>query len=80
MSTATTRAIAQAKEPSTHRKAKHIHRRYRLIRKIIERGDVKIRKVHTDENVADPLTKPLAWAKHDRHLSSIGMRKIDDTA
>jgi hypothetical protein len=29
------------------------------IREIIDRGDVKICKVHTDLNVADPLTKAL---------------------
>ena len=52
-------AIAQAKEPRSHQKSKHILRRYHLIREIIDRGDVKICKVHTDLNIADPLTKPL---------------------
>ena len=47
-------AIAQAKEPS-----KHILRRFHLIREISERGDVKICRVHTDDNVVDPLIKPL---------------------
>ena len=53
-------AIAQAKEPRSHQRSKHILRRFHLIREIVERGDVEIRKVHTDNNVADPLTKPLA--------------------
>ncbi|XP_039682830.1 secreted RxLR effector protein 161-like [Medicago truncatula] len=53
-------AIAQAKEPRSHQKSKHIQRRYHLIREIIERGDVKICKVPTLDNVADPLTKALA--------------------
>ena len=53
-------AIAQAKEPRSHQKSKHILRRYHLIREIIDRGDVKICKVHTDLNIADPLTKPLS--------------------
>ena len=44
---------------------KHILRCYHLIREIIERGDVKICRVPTDGNVADPLTKPLPQAKHD---------------
>ncbi|WVZ51632.1 hypothetical protein U9M48_002756 [Paspalum notatum var. saurae] len=39
-------AIAQAKEPRSHKKSKHILRRYHLIREIIDRGDVKICKVH----------------------------------
>ena len=52
-------AIAQAKEPRSHQRSKHILRRYHLIREIIERGDVKICRVPTDDNVADPLAKPL---------------------
>ena len=51
-------AIAQAKEPRSHPQSKHILRHFHLIREIIERGDVKIFRVHTDDNVVDPLTKP----------------------
>ena len=58
-------AIAQAKEPRAHQKSKHILRRFHLIREIVERGDVKIYKVHTDSNIADPLTKPLPRPKHE---------------
>ncbi|KAK8635004.1 hypothetical protein V6N13_022882 [Hibiscus sabdariffa] len=53
-------AIAQAKEPRSHQRSKHILRRFHLIREIIDRGDVEICKVNTDDNIADPLTKPLA--------------------
>jgi hypothetical protein len=35
-------AIAQAKEPRSHQKNKHILHRYHLIREIVERGDVKL--------------------------------------
>jgi hypothetical protein len=52
-------AIAQAKEPRSHQKSKHILRCYHLIREIVNRGDVNICKVHTNLNMADPLTKPL---------------------
>ena len=52
-------AIAQAKEPISHQRSKHILRRFHLIREIIERGDVKICRVHNDDNVVNPLTKPL---------------------
>ena len=53
-------AIAQAKEPISHQRSKHILRRYHLIREIIDRGYVKICKVPALDNIADPLTKPLA--------------------
>ena len=53
-------AIAQAKEPRSHQRSKHILRRFHLIREIIDRGDVKICRVPTNDNIADSLTKPLA--------------------
>ncbi|KAL4285292.1 hypothetical protein GQ457_16G014520 [Hibiscus cannabinus] len=59
-------AIAQAKESRSHQRSKHILRRLHLIQEIIDRGDVEICKVHTNNNIADPLTKPLAQQKHDR--------------
>ncbi|VFQ68965.1 unnamed protein product [Cuscuta campestris] len=62
-----TGAIAQAKEPRSHQKTKHIVRRYHIIREIIDRGDVEICKVGTDDNIADPLTKPLGKLKHEGH-------------
>ena len=73
-------AIAQAKEPRSHQRSKHILRRFHLIREIIERGDVKICRVHTDDNVDDPLTKPLPQSKHDSHTRSIGIRFMPDWA
>ena len=73
-------AIAQAKEPKSHQRSKHILKCYHLIREIIERGDVKICRVPTYDNVADPLTKPLPQAKHDRHARFIGIRYIDEWA
>ncbi|KAJ9547714.1 hypothetical protein OSB04_020257 [Centaurea solstitialis] len=56
-------AVAQAKEPREHHKSRHVLRKYHLIREIIGRGDVRICKIPTEENVADPLTKPLARVK-----------------
>ncbi|KAL4282170.1 hypothetical protein GQ457_03G015050 [Hibiscus cannabinus] len=71
-------AIAQAKEPRSHQRSKHILRRFHLIREIIDRGDVEICKVHTDDNITDPLTKPLTQHKHDRHTESLGIRYVSD--
>ena len=71
-------AIAQAKEPRSHQRSKHILRRFHLIREIIERGDVKICRVPTDDNIADPLTKPLTQQRHDRHTRSLGIRYMTD--
>ena len=71
-------AIAQAKEPRSHQRSKHILRRFHLIREIINKGDVKICRVCTDDNVADPLTKPLPQSKHDCHNRSLGIGNVTD--
>ena len=33
-----------------------------------------IEKVHTEENITDPLTKPLSQKKHDSHVFSYGLK------
>jgi hypothetical protein len=71
-------AIAQAKEPREHKKAKHVLCHYHLIHEIISRGDVKVCKVHTDQNVVDPLTKPLPQPKHEAHLRSMSIKYLHE--
>ncbi|KAK1647900.1 hypothetical protein QYE76_065705 [Lolium multiflorum] len=68
-------AIANAQEPRSHKKLKHIKLRFHSIREYIEDGEVKICKVHTDLNV-DPLTKALPRAKHDQHQNAMGVRYL----
>ena len=54
-----TGAIALAKESIFHKRTKHIKRHFNSIRDQVQVGDIEICKIHTDLNVADPLTKPL---------------------
>ena len=68
-------AIAQAKEPMSHQRSKHVLRRFHLIREIIHRGDVKIEK---DDNIADPLTKAISQQKFERHVHRSGVRYLSD--
>jgi hypothetical protein len=69
-------AIALAKESRSHKKSRHILRKYHLIRHFVERGDVNVCKVHTDSNVAGPLTMPLPQPKHEAHMRSMGIRYL----
>ena len=71
-------AIAQAKEPRSHQKSKHILRRFHLIREIIERGEIKIQKVDTKDNIADPFTKALSQKVFESHFSKMGVRRVAD--
>ncbi|KAL0462719.1 UNVERIFIED_CONTAM: hypothetical protein Slati_0159500 [Sesamum latifolium] len=54
------RAIAQAKEPISHHRSRHILRRYHLLRDMVGRGDVRMDRVNSAKNTADPLTKPVS--------------------
>jgi hypothetical protein len=69
-------AIANAKEPRSHSTAKHLLWRHHVRREYVKQGDIKICKVHTDLNVADPLIKPLPQANHDQHRESMGVRSL----
>ena len=51
--------------------------RYHLIRQFVEQGDIKLCKVHTDANIADPLTKALPQPKHEAHMRGMGIRCLD---
>lgn len=71
-------AIAQAKEPSSSSKSRHVMRKYHLIRRIITMGDIRMCKVHTDDNIADPLTKPMPRPKHESHTRAKGLKHIGE--
>ncbi|KAD4888008.1 hypothetical protein E3N88_20081 [Mikania micrantha] len=73
-----TGAIAQAKEPRSHHKSRHVLRKFHYIREIVERGDIVISKVDTDQNLADPFTKPMTQDKYDQHMNTIGLRFASD--
>ena len=73
-----TGAVAQAKEPRSHHKSKHILRLFHLVREIIERQDVIIERVGTKNNIADPFTKALPQQQFDRHLDCMGLKYKGD--
>ena len=66
-------AIANVQEPRSHKKLNHIKLRFHAIREHVQDGDIKTGKVHTDLNVADPLTKPPPREKHDQHQTAMGV-------
>ncbi|GJW91666.1 hypothetical protein Tco_0169219 [Tanacetum coccineum] len=68
-----TGAITIANESRITKGARHYHAKVHYLRKVIELGDIKIEKVHTDDNLAEPFTKALPLAKHSEHTQNIGM-------
>ncbi|GKB24233.1 hypothetical protein Tco_0863634, partial [Tanacetum coccineum] len=68
-----TGAIVIANESGITKGARYFHAKVHYLRDVIEYGDIKLEKVHTDDNLADPFTKALAFPKHSEHTKNIGM-------
>nr|GFA93962.1 retrotransposon protein, putative, Ty1-copia subclass [Tanacetum cinerariifolium] len=66
-----TRAIAIANESGITKGARHFRAKLHYLREVIEFGDIKLEKVHTDDKLADPFTKALAFLKHFEHTKNI---------
>nr|GEX54228.1 hypothetical protein [Tanacetum cinerariifolium] len=67
----TTGAIAIANESGITKGARHFRAKVHYLREVIEYGDIKLEKVHTYDNLADPFTKAFAFLK--LHTKNIGM-------
>nr|GEZ40967.1 hypothetical protein [Tanacetum cinerariifolium] len=68
-----TGAIAIANESGITKGARHFRAKVHYLREVIEYGDIKFEKVHTDDNLADHFIKALAFLKHSEHTRNIGM-------
>ncbi|GJX98381.1 hypothetical protein Tco_0355400, partial [Tanacetum coccineum] len=68
-----TRAITIANESGITKGARHYRAKVHYLNEVIEFSDVKIEKVHIDDNLADPFTKALPFPKHSVHTKNIGM-------
>ena len=71
-------AVAQSKEPRSHKKQKHILRKYHLIRDFIDRGDTVVTKIASEENLADPFTKSLPERVFEKHVNCMGLKRVPD--
>nr|GFC38371.1 hypothetical protein [Tanacetum cinerariifolium] len=69
-----TATIYMAKEPGIMKGAIHFQRKFHYVRECVETGEIKMVKVHTYDNLADPFTKALAGPKLTRHARSMGLR------
>ena len=70
------RAVAKSKEPRTHKKGKHIERKYHLIRDIVQRGEVVVTKIASADNLVDPFRKSLPAKTFNRHVERMGVRCV----
>ncbi|GJW23518.1 hypothetical protein Tco_0034140 [Tanacetum coccineum] len=66
-------ALAITSDPGNLKGAKKFQRKYHNIHEVIQEGEIFLKKVHTDDNVADPFTKPMPFSKHFEHVMAIGI-------
>ncbi|KAH9782268.1 hypothetical protein KPL71_008823 [Citrus sinensis] len=69
-------AIYLSKNQIHHEKTKHIDIKLPFVRLEVPEGVVKLVKIHTDDNVADMLTKALLGAKFEFCVNSAGVCRI----
>ncbi|GKB05731.1 retrotransposon protein, putative, ty1-copia subclass [Tanacetum coccineum] len=65
--------ITIANESGITKGARHYRAKVHCVREVIELGDIKLEKVHTDDNLADLFTKALPFLKHSEHTKNIRM-------
>nr|GEY65463.1 hypothetical protein [Tanacetum cinerariifolium] len=68
-----TGAIAIVKDDGVTKGARHFRAKVHYLRETIKLGDAKIEKNDTDDNLADPFTKALAFPKHSELTRNIGL-------
>jgi hypothetical protein len=56
-----------------HKRSKHIEVRYFFVRDAVKRGDLTVKYVPTDQQLADIFTKPLSKDKHCHFRGELGM-------
>jgi len=66
-------AIALAKNPVSHARAKHIDIRHHFVREAIQDKVIWVQYIPTTEMTADSLTKALGREKHEKCTARMGM-------
>jgi hypothetical protein len=52
-----TSAISVAKNPVFHKRMRHLERRHHFLRDHVEKGDIEMRYIHTERQLADIFTQ-----------------------
>ena len=71
-----TSALSLTDESAPYQRSKHIDTRYHFIRDILQKGEIQVDYVPSEENPADILTKALNADSHYRCIQRMGLRPI----
>ncbi|GJU39914.1 hypothetical protein Tco_1192871 [Tanacetum coccineum] len=67
--------INLSKNPVQHSRMKHIEIRHRFLQDNVQKGNISIEKVPSEDNIADILTKPLKRESFNYFCLDLGMMK-----
>ena len=70
-------AIALSKNPSQHRRSKHIETKFHFIHDCVEKGYVNIKYVNTEFQMADSFTKSLGRIKFEEIREKLGVAMMN---
>jgi len=71
-------AIAMAKNPSFHGRAKHIDMKYHYVRELVKDDKIELRYCETGNMIADMMTKGIAKTQFEKLRSMIGLKDFTD--
>ena len=69
-------AVANSKEPRSHKRSEHIERKYHVIRDIVQRGDAIVLKISSAGNLTDIFTKTLPPKSFEGHLEGLRLKDM----
>ena len=67
--------VENSKEPRSHKRGKHIERKYHLIREIVNIRDMTMAKIPTLDNLADLFTKTLSKKQFFKYVEEMGLKE-----
>ena len=67
------------KNQGYHKRTKHIDVRLYFICEVVSSNKVVIKKVHTNDNPADFVTKPVTTIKFEKCMNLLGVSDLDQS-
>ena len=71
-------AIGLSKNPVFHKRNKHIEIQYHYVRDMVEKGEIDLEFVPTNQQLADALTKPIPSPDWAKFTSRIGLTNLKE--
>jgi hypothetical protein len=68
--------VGFVKNPLFHKRTKYIDRKYYWVYEKIQVDKLTVEFLHTNEQTADILTKPLTHEKHEKHVIDMGLAPV----